>query len=215
MNREQMKSILIIANGEPPRDKLIKKLIEKSDCIIAADGGSNFCYKKNIYPHFIIGDLDSIDPKALSYFKDSEIIHLTEQDTHDLNKAITFAKTLKPVVIRIVAAFGRRLDHSIANLLLLQSDSDQIMLEFYEDQGQLTAISSDKTLNLPIGQMVSLFSFLPVYGLSLCGFKYSLQNRDFPEGFNGLSNIIAADNAQISFKRGLLFLYIFHEDNSA
>jgi thiamine pyrophosphokinase len=211
---DQIKSILIVANGEPPRDTLIKNLIEKSDCIIAADGGSNFCYKKNIYPHFIIGDLDSIDPKALSHFKDAEIIRLAEQDTHDLDKAITFAKTLKPMVIRIVAAFGRRLDHSIANLLLLQSDSDQIMLEFYDDQGQLTAISSDQTLKLPIGQTVSLFSLLPVYGLSLRGFEYSLQNRDFPKGFNGLSNIIAADNAQISLKKGLLFLYIFHEDNS-
>ena len=173
MKSEQIKSILIIANGEPPRDTLIKKLVDKSDCIIAADGGSNFCYKKNIYPHFIIGDLDSIDPETISHFKDAEIIRLAEQNTHDLDKAITFAKTFKPVVIRIVAAFGRRLDHSIANLLLLQSDSDQVILEFFDDQGQLTAISCDQTINLPIGQTVSLFSFLPVYGLSLRGFKYS------------------------------------------
>ena len=215
MKSEQIKSILIIANGEPPRDTLIKKLVDKSDCIIAADGGSNFCYKKNIYPHFIIGDLDSIDPETISHFKDAEVIRLAEQNTHDLDKAITFAKTFKPVVIRIVAAFGRRLDHSIANLLFLQSDSDQVILEFFDDQGQLTAISCDQTINLPIGQTVSLFSFLPVYGLSLRGFKYSLHNKDFPKGFNGLSNTIAADDAQISIKKGLLFLYIFYEDNSA
>jgi thiamine pyrophosphokinase len=211
MKIEKNKTILIIANGEQPGETILKKLVEKSDIIIASDGGSNICQQNNIYPHFIIGDLDSIDSRLFSFFKDAEVIQLIDQETHDLDKAIGFAKTLKPGLILITAAFGKRLDHSLANLLLLQKEFENIPLEFYDDYGQLSIITYNHQLKLSIGQTVSLFSFLPVYGLSLTGFKYSLENKDFPSGFNGLSNVITSASAQISIKKGSLYLYITNE----
>ena len=57
-----------------------------------------------------------------SFFKDAEVIQLVDQKTLDLDKAIGFAKTLKPRLILVTAAFGKRLDHSLANLLLLQNE---------------------------------------------------------------------------------------------
>ncbi len=214
MKIEKNKTILIIANGDPPRDILLKKLVEKSDVIIASDGGSNICYRNNIYPHFIIGDLDSIETRLFSIFKDAEVIQLIDQENHDLNKAIGFAKTLKPQLILITAAFGKRLDHSLANLLLLQNEFKNVPLEFYDDYGQLSIITNNCQLKLSVGQTISLFGLLPVYGLSLSGFRYPLQNRDFPSGFNGLSNVITSADAQISIKKGFLYLYITNEFNA-
>jgi thiamine pyrophosphokinase len=211
MKIEKNKTILIIANGDPPRDVLLKKLVEKSDVIIASDGGSNICYQNNIYPHFIIGDLDSIETRLFSIFKDAEVIQLIDQETHDLNKAIGFAKTLKPRLILITAAFGKRLDHSLANLLLLQNEFKNVPLEFYDDYGQLSIITNNRQLKLSVGQTVSLFGLLPVYGLSLSGFRYPLKSRNFPSGFNGLSNVITSADAQISIKKGFLYLYITNE----
>jgi thiamine pyrophosphokinase len=207
MNAKQIKSVLIIANGQPPKDPLLKSLIAQSDCIIAANGGSTLCYQRKVYPHFIVGDLDSARSKVLSHFKDAEIIRLADQNKHDLDKAIGFALALKPELIRVVAAFGKRLDHSLANLLLLQAQFNHAPLEFYDDYGKLSMIRGDTILQLPIGTTISLFSFLPVYGLSLSGFKYSVQSKDFPHGFNGLSNIISAKKAHISIKAGLLYIY--------
>lgn len=214
MNLKQIKSVLVIANGQPPKDPLLQSLIAKSDCIIAADGGSNLCYQRKIYPHFIVGDLDSARSKVLSHFKDTEIIRLPDQNKHDLDKAISFALALKPEVIRVVAAFGKRLDHSLANLLLLQSQFNHAPLEFYDDCGKLSMVSGDTILDLPLGQAISLFSFLPVYGLTLSGFKYSMQSKDFPYGFNGLSNIISSKRAHISIKEGLLFIYTTDGNNT-
>ena len=211
MNIEKNKTILIIANGDPPGDIILNQLVVKSDVIIASDGGSNICHQNNIYPHFIIGDLDSIEARLFSFFKDAEVIQLIDQETHDLAKAIGFAKTLKPRLILITAAFGKRLDHSLANLLLLQNEFKNVPLEFYDDYGQLSIITSHHQLKLSVGQTVSLFSFLPVFGLSLSGFKYPLQNKDFPSGFNGLSNVITSAAAQISIKKGFLYLYITNE----
>ncbi len=50
--------ILIIANGRAPGNKLLNILATEADIIIACDGGANICYKNNIAPDFIVGDLD-------------------------------------------------------------------------------------------------------------------------------------------------------------
>lgn len=212
MNIHQIKSILIIANGEPPALKLIEELKAESDCIIAADGGSNLCRQYDIYPHFIVGDLDSIHPETLAAFTDSEIIKIVDQDQHDLLKAISFAKTLLPDIIRIAAGFGKRLDHSLANLLLLQQTLSDTTLEFYDDYGCLSVISGEHRLKRPVGTLVSCFSFLPVHGVSLTGFKYPLHKMDYSNGFNGLSNVITSESAKISIQKGFLLLYIANED---
>lgn len=209
---EVKKSVLIIANGEPPGDDMLNNLVARSTYIIAADGGSNICFQKNIYPDFIIGDLDSIEKHALIHFKDCEIIKISDQNTHDLDKAIEFARTLKPAIVRVIAAFGKRFDHSLANLLLLQTKFEELPLEFHDQHGCLSMISGKYKLNNPVGHVVSLFSFLPVLGLSLSGFKYSLKEVDFPNGFTGLSNVIEKNNARILIKKGSLFLYITDEN---
>ena len=209
---EKKKSVLIIANGEPPGDNVLNELVAKSDIIIAADGGSNICHKKSINPDYIIGDLDSIDQPVLAHFRASEIIKIQDQDRHDLDKAINFALTLKPDIIRVTAAFGKRFDHSLANLFLLQTVYQEKPLEFYDAYGCLSMISGNYELDQPVGHIVSLFSFLPVVGLSLTGFKYSLDDLDYPNGFTGLSNVIQKKNATIQMKKGSLFFYITHEN---
>ena len=206
------KSVLIIANGDPPGDDILHELLSKSDIIIAADGGSNLCYQKKIDPDFIIGDLDSIDPFVLAHYGSCEIINIADQDHHDLDKALRFTKTLNPEIIRVTAVFGKRFDHSLANLLLLQSSYQELPLEFYDRQGRLSMISGDYVLDQPVGQIVSLFSFLPVTGLSLTGFRYTLDDMDYPNGFTGLSNIITQQKATIRIKEGYLFLYITNEN---
>ena len=209
---EKKKSVLIIANGEPPGDKILMHLVDQSDIIIAADGGSNICYQKNIIPDFIVGDLDSIDQPAIAHFGSCEIIKIADQDRHDLDKAIQFAQTLKPDIVRVTAAFGKRFDHSLANLLLLQTGYHEQPLEFYDEYGCLSMISGNYELDQPVGHIVSLFSFLPLFGLSLTGFQYSLNDMDYPNGFTGLSNVIRKKNATIRVKKGSLFLYITNEN---
>jgi thiamine pyrophosphokinase len=212
MKKEEKKSILIIANGELPGADILMKLVTKSDIIIAADGGGNNCYKKNINPDFIIGDLDSIEEPVLKHFKYCEIIKIENQNRNDLEKALQFSQTLKPDIIRITAAFGKRLDHSLANLLLLQTRFQRQPLEFYDPCGCLSLISGKYELSNPIGTVVSLFSFLPIQGLSLSGFQYSPSDVNYPNGFSGLSNTIQQKNPTIWLKKGSLFLYIVHED---
>ena len=211
-NDDINKSVLIIANGEPPSDNTLNELVAKSDIIIAADGGSNICFQKNIIPDFIIGDLDSIDQEVLTHFESCKIIEIADQNRHDLDKAIQFALTQKPDIIRVTAAFGKRIDHSLANLFHLQTSYHEKSLEFYDGYGCLSMISGNYKLDLPRDHIVSLFSFLPIDGLSLTGFQYPVNDVDYPNGFTGLSNVIQKKNATIRIKKGSLFLYITNEN---
>jgi thiamine pyrophosphokinase len=209
------KDILIIANGEQLRKDILHPLLERVDCIIAVDGGSNCCFEQNIYPHYIIGDLDSINDDVLNHYHESKILHLPNQNRHDLDKALEFSLSLNPQNITVVGAFGKRLDHSIANLYLVQSIQTRCPISFFDNYGKLSLISGTHQLDNLINRTTSLFSFLPVYGLYLEGFKYPLANQDLPGGFNGLSNVIISDQAKIKVKSGSLFLYILYENITA
>ena len=81
-------------------------------------------------------------------------------------------------------------------------------IEIYDDFGRLCLISGETTITESVGKTVSLFSFLPVYGLHLNGFEYPVKHEDFPNGFNGLSNVITDSPAKISLKKGFVLFYI-------
>jgi len=212
MDHRKSGHVLIIANGQIMNKKVLEDYSRKADCIIAANGGSAICYENKIYPHFIVGDLDSIDKVVLDYFKEAKVIQIHDQNRHDMDKAVGFACTLNPKKIYVLGAFGKRLDHSLANLVFIQSQTFSIPITFIDDFGQLSYIRGNYDLDLPPGRTVSLFSFLPVLGLSLEGFTYPLDNEDFPNGFNGLSNITNSIKSQILIKKGSLFIYCLHEN---
>jgi thiamine pyrophosphokinase len=207
MTENKYGNLLIIANGQSPDPKVLHQLIRETRLIIAVDGGSTICYQNHIQPDFIAGDLDSLRPELQDYFEKAKLIYLPDQNFHDLEKAIDFAIGLNPNKIKIAAAFGKRADQTLANLLTLQLKFNQVALEFYDDYGRLEIISTQREINLPLGQLVSLFSFLPVYGITLQGFQYALHNADYPHGFNGLSNVIIDLPARIMIKQGFLYLY--------
>jgi thiamine pyrophosphokinase len=207
MPEKKYHNLLIIANGQPPAAKILQQLIRQTDLIIAVDGGSVICYHNQIKPDYIVGDLDSIPAEVSEHFKEAKLIYRPDQNFHDLEKAIEFAQSLNPQIIKIAAAFGKRADQTLANLLTLQSKFNQVPLEFYDDFGRLEIISGSRQIMLPVGQVISLFSFLPVYGITLEGFEYAVQAADYPHGFNGLSNVIAKQPALIDIRQGCLYLY--------
>jgi len=58
------------------------------------------------------------------------------------------------------------------------------------------------------GKTISLFSFKTISGIELKGFRYQLPEKNFPEGFYSLSNVIEADIACVNFKNGTVIIYV-------
>jgi len=211
MNSKILKSVLIIANGKATKKKLLQKLVNKSDCIIAADGGANICFQNNITPDYVIGDFDSIDINLKSHFKTTEFIYKPNQEEHDLLKALKFCKTLKPQKVICTVVFGKRIDHTFSNLFILQNQNFKFELEFIDDYAKVFIINNKHKFNLSPNNPISFLSYTPVFGVTLKGFKYNLNKKDFPDGFNGVSNEIAETPASISVKKGSLIAIVPHE----
>ena len=113
---------LIVANGSIPSSGFCKKLARTARPIIAADGGADSCIKAGVVPDYVIGDLDSISAKAKSRFK-GKILHDRGQDSTDLEKALRLAKKLGCKAIDIIGATGKRLDHTLSNIITLSKSS--------------------------------------------------------------------------------------------
>jgi len=202
----EKKIIAIIADGEKIDN--IKKILEDVDVIIAADGGANICRTCEVNPDYIVGDLDSITPENIKHFSKSKFIEIKEQDNTDLQKAINYAVKLNPKSIKIISAFGKRADHSLANILIFQNYSEQIPLEIYDNFGVMKFYSpGEHNIALHIGQTISFFSLFPVEGLFLKGFKYSVRDTYNSNNFIGISNVAIEQNCTIKFSKGKMISY--------
>ena len=199
--------VAIIANGEKFNN--LEKILKDADIIIAADGGANLCRTQHITPDYIIGDLDSITMETLELFSESKFIEITEQDHTDMQKALTYALSLNPTKIRIIAVFGKRLDHTLGNILIFQNYNNSIPLEIYDNFGVMTIYSPGKyELNLQPGQIISFFSLSPISDLSLEGFKYPIKNANYSSNFIGVSNVVISQKCIVEFQKGKLTSYI-------
>ncbi|MBT3168992.1 MAG: thiamine diphosphokinase [Candidatus Cloacimonetes bacterium] len=195
--------IAIVCNGK--RIDNLTEILKNVDTVIAADGGANFCLDNNISPDFIIGDLDSI--KLNCKIKNESLIQITDQNLTDLQKSLNFAEKLNPTEILVISAFGKREDHSIANLLIFQNFSGKAKLKILEKNSEMIILEAGNYFlkNQEIGQTISLFSFDKIEKLTLIGFKYPLLNETFQNNFIGVSNEILQNDCEVKFKTGKLF----------
>ena len=78
--------VALVVNGTFPKDSNIVDQIRSSEVIIATDGAANSLLKNNITPHYVVGDLDSIDSDTQDSVKHT--INTPDQSKTDLEKAL-------------------------------------------------------------------------------------------------------------------------------
>ncbi|XP_071738322.1 thiamine pyrophosphokinase 1 isoform X1 [Rutidosis leptorrhynchoides] len=131
---------LIILNQRLPRFSPL--LWEHATIRVCADGGANrlfdnmpeFCdhkdddvtiIQKRYKPDIIKGDMDSIRPEVLNFYKDlgtHVVDNSDDQDTTDLHKCISYVRDLVPddvksnLCILVAGALGGRFDHEMGNV---------------------------------------------------------------------------------------------------
>ena len=205
---------IILANGDfAPSPDLGTHLVT-ADLVIAADGGAQYARTIGVRPDVIIGDLDSLDMTARTTWeaKGARIIsYPVEKDQTDLELALLHAKEKGAKKITVLGAFGRRWDHSIANLLLAvhpQFDGREIV--FIHGPQRLLIIKSEYRLRAGVGELVSL---LPLggdaEGVTTQGLKYVLKNDTLVFGSSrGVSNVVLVENPRVEVKNGILLCVI-------
>ena len=189
-----------------------------SSFIIAADRGLETLMRLGIVPDFIIGDFDSADGETFSFAKkmaeeNKAVLEklLPEKDDTDTEAALTKALDAGMDKITILGATGTRIDHVIANILILKKALDRGKEALILDRNNRIRLLGQGSCKLKKeNQYGKYISFYPLGGsstVSLSGFKYNLDHVTLlPDTSLGTSNEIVEEIATICVHNGTLIM---------
>jgi thiamine pyrophosphokinase len=211
---------IIIANGDPPAQRDIDTWFRKGDILICADGGARVAMRYGLKPNLIVGDFDSLSENEISELetRGAQLLrHPRNKNETDLELALSLIPTLFDVTngdmeIVILGALGGRIDHELANMLLLampKIDGCNVVIAHEKSQIRLIdARSKEATLTLRgrQGDTVSLIPFGgDAHGIRTQGLEYPLNDESLFFGpARGVSNVLLGVEARVSLRSGML-----------
>jgi thiamine pyrophosphokinase len=206
---------VIVAGGDPlPADKTE---LEGADLLVAADAGATWLAEQRLTPDLLIGDLDSMASDLLARLEIAGVPierHPIDKDASDAELAVDRAvRGGADRVVVIGALGGERLDHELANVLLLADETwpaTLVELSIVRGGTQLRAVRGPGRLELR-GAVGDLVSLLPLggdaRGVRTAGLRYPLDGEDLHVGRSrGLSNAVERAPASVSLDRGTLLV---------
>jgi len=204
-----LKKCIILANGKPPKKKVIQYLQKQNySTLFCADGGANYAKKLGLIPDFIIGDLDSIKNSTLKYFlNQSKIIKLKRQNDTDVEKCLKFViqKGFEEAVLTGVT--GNRLDHTFCNLGIVIKFFNKIKLKLIAEESLLIPYSGKVELKTSSGEIISLYGFDKKTKIKSKGLKYPLKNIILPFGEKeSTSNVSLSEKIFLEITGGVIFV---------
>ncbi|TSJ90270.1 thiamine diphosphokinase [Gilliamella apicola] len=209
-----MSRALLFVNGEPPK-KLPTHLDLANYQYIACTDGAYHSYlsESAIVPDFIIGDLDSINPKMTVPDK-TQIIHTPDQSKPDFEKALLFLNSKGVTSFSIYGATGRASDHFLGNLSVAMQYHQQFKMVFYDDYCHFFFADHHQIIHHVKNHIISLMPLSTVTNLTITGFEYLLNDKTLVlGGCISLRNKALNDKVEISFKNGCLLIFVQNNFN--
>ncbi|MCI8668349.1 MAG: thiamine diphosphokinase [Lachnospiraceae bacterium] len=214
-----MSETLIISGGSIDIDFACNYLKNHSfEHIIAVDGGLESAMKMNLVPGYIVGDFDTVSKDILdSYRTNPNIVFRQfqpEKDFTDTQSAINLAVELGTLSITIFGGIGTRMDHSLANIQLLQMPLEQgieaVIINSHNRIRLLGVKRKEIELKKSEYKYVSIIPMSQcITGLTLTGMKYPLRNYEMYIDQTislGVSNEIIEEPAAVKLKSGKIIL---------
>lgn len=194
-----MINTVIVAGGNYPNENYFMMECKKADYIIAADSGYDFLEKLGIQVDFLIGDFDSINSN-LENVKNPEILQFPkEKDLTDLHIAINKSISLKSNCVTIFGGTGTRLDHTLTNIFLLKTLSqNNIEGKIIDNNNEIMLKKGDFEVVKTRFKYLSILPLKDGTSVSLSGVKYPLEEKIL--SFNDslcVSNEISEEVAKI------------------
>ncbi|HSR44605.1 MAG TPA: thiamine diphosphokinase [Acidimicrobiia bacterium] len=175
---------------------------------VAADSGLDQALALGLEVDLIVGDMDSVSAEALSVYRDIPIeLHPADKDHTDLELALRAAIRMGVERIIIVGGSGGRLDHFLANALLVSSaEFAEVDVEWLTGDARLHVIHGTSRLHCAPGRHISLLAVHgPAQGVRTEGLKWELDDEDLlPGATRGVSNVFAQPVATVTVRRGTL-----------
>jgi thiamine pyrophosphokinase len=198
---------VLFIGGKNPKKTMIETIVERSDCIVAADSGYDYVLNNGITPDYVVGDMDSIkDPTVLRDLPEKKIKRYNkEKDETDTEIGINVLWENGIYKITVIGGGGGRLDHTFGLFTLFERYRSPF--QWFTHKARVIRIDGRLSLNVEKGE---LLSFFPI-GDEMCkmysdGLKWPLDELSWSRGDMGLSNVAMKNEITVTMKQGRLIL---------
>jgi thiamine pyrophosphokinase len=203
------KRTLMLANGQLPEFGFFRRYREHAETLIALDGASTWLIDRGIEPDIVIGDMDSAELPRIESLRH---IKITEQNSNDLEKALTYCAREGLHDITVLGAFGLRADHFLTNLFVLKKFAQMMTITLVDEQ-QCAFICPPRQQIAFVDVVGSFISFFPlneeVGPISSTGVQYPLQDEMLSLTSRiGTLNKVTASRATVYCERGDLLIMV-------
>lgn len=207
-----MKAVVVAGGELDPTDVA---QIDAADLVVAADAGAALLEAAGRRPDLVVGDLDSTDPALIARLEAAGVPverHAVEKDASDAELAIERAiAAAADEVVLLGALGGLRLDHALANVLLVTEPAwREVRLRLVRGPTSVQALHGGDSVRL-VGAAGDLVTLLPVageaVGVRTSGLRWPLAGETLRPGRSrGLSNEVVAADASVQLERGVLLV---------
>jgi len=219
--REQNKSTCVWVLASGPYEDLPGALqwAPKAGKVVVADGGTALARELGLRPDLIVGDLDSSLPSLVEQFQAQGVeVRRYDHDTKletDTELALLAALEWQPETIVLLGALGGRLDHALANILLLTRPAFAHLDIRIIDGKQEAFLAKPGRWNPIRGNEGDTVTLLPIggdaHGVRTEGLHWPLLGETLPQGHGrGVSNLIDATSARVRLDDGLMLVVVVH-----
>ena len=165
---------IILANGTFPHTPYALSILDSAKRIVCCDGAAIALMESGRTPTAVIGDLDSISPELREKLAPM-IVHVTEQETNDLNKAFRYCLSQGWTDIVILGATGKREDHTLGNISLLVDFAQKVPgIKMVTDDGVFEVMLESGSREARVGQQISIFAMETDTHIESQNLKYPL-----------------------------------------
>ena len=195
--------VLIVLGGDAPGVELLKACADEADFSIAADRGLEAFDAAGLEPDMLVGDMDSVSQNVLARYESrlsEDRLNCIKNDT-DCEYALNLAISRGATEIVLLGALGGRLDHALANLMMVvRAARCGVWAEIRAEGVQIVRINESYTLT---GE---------ARGISVRGCYYTIEDFTLASDTSrGVSNVVTADEAVFTVREGDLMLFHYSD----
>lgn len=192
-----------LAGGGPFSARDLRLALARAPLAVAADSGADRLLRFGVMPQAVIGDMDSISPRAKAEIPVARQHLVAEQVTTDFDKAL---RSIDAPLVLALGFAGARLDHGLAAFATLIARAERRCI-LLGPQDLAFAAPSRLELSLQPEEALSLFPLAQVTGRSE-GLEWPIEGIRFaPDGMIGTSNRVVARRVVLEFDcKGMLVI---------
>jgi thiamine pyrophosphokinase len=208
---------LISAGAPVLASRLVDEAIHHADLVIAANGGGARLLQLGVTPQLVVGDFDSLtEPvrKQLEAAGAEFVQHPPVKDKTDTHLALEVALARGADEVDMLGLFGGdRLDHAIANsLLLAKPEFREKKIRIVDGVNEARLCQESLELRGRVGDYVTLIALTDeVTGIRTEGLRYEVPGGRLTFGDSlGVSNELIGESASVRRTSGILLVVHQH-----